>query len=73
MAHTELSCPHCGLVRAAAPGENEVQLCPRCLARSGGALSVFLAAPTPQRGRSARLVAGRLLRLGRGVGQWART
>ncbi len=67
-----LTCPHCGLVKAVPAGESGVQHCPRCLADSGGALSVFLTDAQPRRQSSPRLIAERLMRLGRGR-QWART
>jgi Zn-finger nucleic acid-binding protein len=66
-----LICPHCRLEVTTVPGGIEVEHCPRCLARSGGALSVYLSAkrePTRRR----HLIAERLLRRHRS-GQWART
>ena len=47
---TELSCPLCGSKVAAAtsPAAAEATDCPRCLARTGGALSVKLG-PRPAR------------------------
>ena len=43
-----LSCPECDLVIPVARGERETEVCPRCLAHSGGALSVSL---TPTRSK----------------------
>ncbi|MHB8532437.1 MAG: hypothetical protein ACYDC2_06925 [Solirubrobacteraceae bacterium] len=66
-----LVCPHCGLTKTVPASEPEDQHCPRCLARSGGALSVFLGEAKPARRSSPRLIAQRLLRLGR-TREWAR-
>ena len=67
-----LSCPHCGLTKTAADDERDLGHCPRCLARSGGALSVYLSEPGRGRTGATRTIAERLLRLGRG-GQWVRS
>jgi hypothetical protein len=67
-----LVCPHCGLEVKTAPGGEEVENCPRCLARSGGALSVYLSNAEREQSRRRGVIAGRLLRLQRGD-QWART
>jgi Zn-finger nucleic acid-binding protein len=55
-----LSCPQCGLVIPVARGELETEVCPRCLGRSGGALSVSL---TPMRSRDSEQHSGILARL----------
>jgi hypothetical protein len=63
---TELSCPLCGLKVAAATSQAAPDLtdCPRCLAGTGGALSVMLG-PRPARANVPlqRRVAGLLRQL----------
>jgi Zn-finger nucleic acid-binding protein len=44
---TRLRCPHCGLELACEEIEAEIEDCPRCLARSSGALSVELLQTAP--------------------------
>lgn len=68
---SRLACPRCGLVVGSARRHGEVEHCPRCIARSAGALSIRLEhCEAPARGqprprelivRLARRIRGRAL------------
>jgi Zn-finger nucleic acid-binding protein len=49
MESATLTCPHCGLIKAARVSGTDVEYCPRCLARSGGALAVYLSTSRQER------------------------
>jgi hypothetical protein len=58
----ELSCPRCGLSVAVTRPEDAIEHCPRCLARTRGALSITLSPlGSEDRARSAGVI-GRLTR-----------
>jgi hypothetical protein len=52
-----LSCPRCGLTTRTSDLEADQEACPRCLARTSGALSVYMRA---KRGPAAGKSTGRL-------------
>ena len=61
----DLSCPRCGLTVAVTRPEDAIEHCPRCLARTQGALSIALTSlGYADRGRSPDAIA-RLSRRGR--------
>jgi hypothetical protein len=47
-----LACPCCGLHIAAGGPEEELHYCPRCLARSGGTVSVGMSTPASDGGEA---------------------
>lgn len=60
-----LNCPRCGLTVATTSPEDAVEHCPRCLARTGGALSIALSPDIAAAGRQSPRVIARLTRRSR--------
>jgi hypothetical protein len=63
----DLNCPRCGLTVAVTRHEDALEHCPRCLARTGGALSIALAPPSSAAASRSPGVIPRLTRRGRSL------
>lgn len=59
-----MSCPRCSLRVPTASDRDETDICPRCLAETGGALSVMLSPEGGTRRREDRGALRRLMRSG---------
>jgi hypothetical protein len=56
-----LSCPRCGLTVPVSQHQNDVEHCPRCLARSRGTMSVSLDSELPSTDAHGGGIIGRLI------------